>query len=330
MLASLSANVITREAYDLSYQINPYLHHIMGKREPSERNYGWNYTAPVDITLKGNKFEATMIQDTGTDTPVTQGSGEYAAAGALSYTNNMGAMVGDVTQIPFEDSMPVSHWIKIGDQKTDKQRVSMLVQQFKAFARRRERTLAQGTAANADQAAATIGGYSYALRDDNTYLTIDRTDVANANFKPAVYVASQTALPFQTIQNAQTLASIKGAMKHILLCGAAVYGYMQARAATAFGINGTVIQDADCVKWGFKHFMLGDMHFMLDPNTEAGALVGIDPATWGFKVDFPTECVKDWDRHPTLKAVMHRMGDYVVAHACIGVNRNFQFRGVTS
>lgn len=330
-LATLHRQVVTKEAINIAYQINPLFHFATGRADMEDGNYDRGQLNPkVEITRHGNKFEATMRQDTGTDTAVVDGAGEYANF-ALSDVNTFGAAVGEVTHFPFQDNMRVSDWLKMGKMATDKQRISFMVQKEREFLEKRERTMATGMASTNDQAAGTIGGYPFAIRSTGSYLGIDRTDGANANMLPAAYNAAIGALPLATIRGARTAARVKGAKNLIWVAGAVCYDFIMGRIETAMGINATTVHDKGKGQYGFDMMQYGNNIFVLDPYCPAQVVAGLDMDTWGILYDFPDGgTTTDWTRHPIHKSVMFRTGDWMGAFFTVAVQRNVQYAGVTS
>lgn len=188
-------------------------------------------------------------------------------------------------------------------------------------------TLADGIASTNDQQRTTLGGWEYAVVNDNTYGTINRSDAGNVDFR-GYEKDSFGAFTLDALQTEYTTHKAQGGHADIMIGAATVYNL----AVKAIRDEGTLVNNYGSdgkVAAGGSSFSWQGMDLILDPHTTSGVLGLLESDTFVFYLE-ETGMENTLEVDTSKKAALMFDMDAWAAFICVMPKRNAKLNGITA
>lgn len=164
----------------------------------------------------------------------------------------------------------------------------------------------------------------------NTYGTIDRTDVANADFKAAEVDTATTAITLAKMRRKKTKCMIRRA-KHVVVWAAEeAYGLIGDKIEAAAGYEATQLKDKT-VEYSGEYFVYNGMAICLAPKLGAGNVMFLNPESWQvYLSEDGMATTTGVQQHPNFAHQMYMQWDSYVQVLCFDPGTNACFTAIAS
>ena len=175
-----------------------------------------------------------------------------------------------------------------------------------------------------NQSGAALGGWDYAIADDNTYFDIDRNVAGNENWQANV-VGSGGTLSLNQMAAIQTDSASKGGKVSLGVCGATVYNFVIDRIEDK---QQSTMIDPKWTEFGGLHAKYGGVTYALDGHAPAETLGFFDPMTWMLIMNEGGFTFQDLGRDPGVRSAHVFVSDLYAGLVCGNPRVNGKLTGI--
>lgn len=280
-IAMMFPQVITSQALELPRKKNGLLYAVLGKREKADDPKTMNKFERSEM-IAGYSIEATLMGPLRAIATVADGSAENATATPYFADNDFGGAKWDLTHFVDQQSLVNSQFDRIVG-KEKKIVISFVSQVARKVLLDYEQTMGQmlngyvnsTTWTPADQSRTVLGSWTYAVANDNTYGTIDRTDIANIDYRS--YVPDPVGdLKLSNLRDAKNNVSLSGGNANFGQCAVAQYTKIQQLIEN----QSYIVNQQDWQEYGGELVAYYHTNFCLDKWAPNGQIGLLDPESW--------------------------------------------------
>jgi hypothetical protein len=268
--AKIVNQLADKKSIPMVVKTNALLYAITGKDDKSnDAKFG----ARKLKKISGKNYEVGLMGKIAAPAGIADGSAEVATATVTHVADIFGAAEFAISHYGMTHPIPHSEWDRIrGDEAKT---LSFIDDVMDYLVYGYENVLGNAIHANVAPSRTAMGGWEYAVAEDNTYGTIDRTDSTNADFRGNVEAAfGDTTL---AKLNAQ-INSVRGNMGKIDLgvTGETLFGKIQ-QLVQAYS---QVTYSSDTARFGSPHVNYAGVDFLLDQRASSGTIGMFDTRWW--------------------------------------------------
>lgn len=252
-------------------KLNSLLYAFMGKDD------GTNPSTPnvrQVPKITGNKYEVGLMGKLPSPAGISDGASEIASASLTYVSDIFGAAEFSMAHYGFVHPVPESEVDRF--RGSEAKTLSYIDDVMTYLEYGYENKLATDLHASAAPSRTALGGWQYAVADDNTYGTIDRTDSGNADFR-GVVCSSFGDTTLDKIQ-AQAINVVRGNMGkvNVGVAGTTLYSKIQKLVQPYSIVN----YSEDTAKFGSDHVAFAGIKFLMDQRTTDGVIGLLDTRWW--------------------------------------------------
>ena len=300
-----------------------FLYAVLGKQETgSTPGAGTGFQRLKKIS--GKKIEVKLLGKLASPGTVADGSAEVATETLTHTTDYWGAAEFDLAHYVYKHPVPHSELMRfMGDEAKT---ASYLDEVFQLVMLSYEKVWATALSTAAAPSRTVLGGWNFAVDDDNTYGTIDRTDSTNADFQ-GVVKASTGDLTLPKIHTEMDNVRVNGGRVSLGVAGATVYGKIRQLIQPYTQVT----YDKDWTEFGGEHIRYAGVSFTLDPDCPTQTLGLLEPESWLLYMDKDTAFTSSGLVHDISRVSTHVLPtEFWMQLICKSPNHNARMEGITS
>jgi hypothetical protein len=259
-----------KKSLPMIVKLNGLLYAMSGKNDPQNQSVG---AVMKSSKITGNKVEVPLLGVLDAPAAISDGSGEVASA-SITYTSaDYGAAEFAIAHYGLVRGIPDSELMRFkGDEAKT---LSYIDDRHDHLMWSYEDVLGNALHANTAPSRSAFGGWVYAVADDNTYGTIDRTDSGNADFR-GIVASSFGDTTLSKLQAQKNTARVNLGNPSICVAGTTLFNKIQSQVQ---GYSQVSYSNSKA-EFGADDWVWAGMRGLLDQRTASGTIGLIDPRWW--------------------------------------------------
>lgn len=306
---------LTYNALDEVSKNNALVFALLGK--PSNMSEVYNVAAKDAkiqstagmVAVEGIKQEYTYIGELETITGVASGADEHTEVASSFNADAFGGAEFSLTHLTHHIYLERSRLMKIRGKGA--KGAPFKDQELDRILRSYWNTISVHINADQDQTETTIGGWPFAIDEGNTYMTRDRSDAGNVNFRG--YEESIGTLADTDLWTAQNSVVGEGGNPNFGICGPSVYTTVQDIAS---GLTQVQVSNDDWLKFPGPKLWFSGIPYFIDGRAPSGMLGLLDLSTWQLIMHEDGIKATDFKDSETKKSAVWSFTEWWIGFVC--------------